>query len=82
MLKPFDIVVIAADFDDAEVRNKRGYVIGQVTPDQIGVFVYDEARVWCLHPRDVSATGEIDIAERDAPRAALIRVSSKGEVLG
>ncbi len=81
MLKPYDIVVVSPAFKDAQIAGKRGYVISDVTPDQVGVFMYDDERVWCLHPRDVSATGEIDTHARDAPRVT-IRVSSKGEILG
>ena len=82
MLKPFDIVVINSDYEDAEVRSTRGHIIGEVTRDQIGVFVYNLERVWCMHPRDVTATGEIDVAARDEPRGPAIRVNSKGEVIG
>ena len=79
-LSPFDVVVITSDFEDAEVRGKRGYVIGEVTEIQIGVFVYDAERVWCLDPRDVKATGERD---RDAQknRGAVIRVNEHGEII-
>lgn len=79
-LSPFDVVVITSDFEDVEVRGKRGYVIGEVTEIQIGVFVYDLERVWCLNPRDVEATGERD---RDAQenRGASIRVNEHGEII-
>lgn len=79
-LSPFDVVVITSDFEDAEVRGKRGYVVGEVTEIQIGVFVYDAERVWCLDPRDVKATGE---RERDAQenRGASIRVNEHGEII-
>lgn len=81
-LKTYDIVTVNADFEDAEIRGKRGYVIGQVAGDDIAVFVYEIERVWCLVANDVTATGEIDIEARDAPRAPSIRVNSKGEVVG
>lgn len=79
-LSPFDVVVITSDFEDAEVRCKRGYVIGKVTDTQIGVFVYDLERVWCLHPRDVKATGERDLDAQEN-RGAPIRVNEHGEIV-
>ncbi|MEQ1651698.1 MAG: hypothetical protein ABL897_04345 [Hyphomicrobium sp.] len=82
MLKPFDIVVINSGYEDAEVRGARGHIIGEVCSDQIGVFVYGIERVWCLHPREVTATGDVDVAARDEPRGPSIRVNSKGEVIG
>ncbi|PPC86669.1 MAG: hypothetical protein CTY31_13085 [Hyphomicrobium sp.] len=83
MLREFDIVVIATDFEDAEVRGKRGHIIGQVCTDDIGVFVYDIERVWCMSPRDVTPTGERDDeAERARQGAPVIRVNSKGEIVG
>lgn len=80
-LSTFDIVVIASDFEDEEVRGKRGYLIGEVTQTQIAVFVYDLERVWCLHPDDVRATGERDI-EAQNHRGPVIRVNSHGEIVG
>jgi len=82
VLRTYDIVTVNASFEDEEIRGRRGYVIGEVQADQIGVFVYDIERVWCLHPNDVTATGEIDIEARDKPRGAAIRVNSKGEIVG
>jgi len=79
-LSPYDVVVIAPDFEDAEVCGKRGHIIGEVTPEQIGVFVYDLERVWCLHPDDVRMTGERDIAARDH-RGSPIRVNTYGEIV-
>jgi len=81
MLKTYDIVVVSPVFEDVEVAGKRGYVISDVTPDQVGVFIYEPERVWCLHPDDVSATGEVDSEARDAPRVT-IRVSSRGDIVG
>jgi hypothetical protein len=81
MLKPYDVVVINSDYEDAEVAGKRGTIIGLVESDQIGVFVYDENRVWCLHPRDVAVTGERD-THTEPSLGTAIRVNSKGEVLG
>jgi hypothetical protein len=80
-LAPFDVVVIAPDFEDQEVRGKRGHIIGEVTPTQVGVFVYDLARVWCLHPGDVRITGERDI-EAQKDRGPVIRVNNRGEIIG
>ena len=80
MLRPFDIVTIAANIGDAEIRGRRGYVIGEVTSDQCGVFVYGIERVWCLTPRDVVPTGDRDEAACNE-RAPPIRVSRFGEVL-
>ena len=77
VLKAFDIVRIKADYEDAEVRGKTGYVIGLVEAEQIGVFVYDVERVWCLHPSDVTATGQYDRAAAEATPAAPIRVSQQ-----
>lgn len=79
-LSPFDVVVITSDFEDAEVRGKRGYVIGEVTEIQIGVFVYDLERVWCLNPRDVKATGERD-RDAEQTRGSPIRVNQHGEIV-
>jgi hypothetical protein len=80
MLQPFDIVTISEDFEDPEVRGKRAFIMGEVTPDQCGVFVYDLERVWCLEPRFVTATGT-----REDPAnywtSPSIRVSTHGEVL-
>lgn len=80
-LATFDVVVIAPDFEDEEVRGKRGYLIGEVTPTGLAVFVYDLERVWCLHPNDVRRTGERDI-EAESYRGPVIRVNSRGEIVG
>ena len=78
MLRTYDIVTVNASFEDEEIRGRRGYVIGEVQADQIGVFVYDIERVWCLHPNDVTATGEIDI-EADQ-LAALVAIVEGREI--
>ena len=80
MLQPYDIVVINADYEDAEVAGKRGHVIGMVEGDDIGVFVYDVQRVWCMKITDVTPTGERDELTANE-RGPSIRVSVKGEVL-
>jgi hypothetical protein len=80
-LSPYDVVVIASDFEDEEVRGKRGHILGEVTPTQIAVFVYDLERVWCLHPDDVRKTGERDI-EAQEDRGPVIRVNQHGEIVG
>lgn len=82
MLAAFEIVVVRDDYGDADARGARGYIIGAVTSDQIGVYLYDQQRVWCLHPDDVIPTGVIDTIARDEPKGAPLRVSSNGEVLG
>ena len=81
MLRTYDIVVINADVEDEEIRGQQGYIISEVTTDQIGVFIYDLERVWCLHPSDVKATGENDDAAC-RNRGSPIRVNSKGEIIG
>lgn len=80
MLQPYDIVVINADYVDAEVAGKRGHIIGMVEGDDIAVFVYDIERVWCMKASDVTATGVRDAIAANV-RGAPIRVSMKGEVL-
>lgn len=82
MLRTYDIVTVNTDFEDEEIRGKRGYIIGQVSGDDIGVFVYDIERVWCLVANDVTPTGEIDVEARDALCLPSIRVNSKGEIVG
>jgi hypothetical protein len=82
VLRPYDIVIVNSGCEDDEIRGRLGYVIGEVQAVQIGVFVYDIERVWCLHPGDVTATGEIDSEARDGPRGPAIRVNSKGEIVG
>lgn len=62
MLAPFDIVIIKSEYADREVAGRRGYVIGMVEGDDIGVFVYDVERVWCLKMADVTPAGERDVA--------------------
>lgn len=79
-LSPYDIVVIAANFEDEEVRGKRGYIISDVTDEQVGIFVYDLERVWCLSPSDVKATGEQDNDAR-FNKGAPIRVSRHGDII-
>lgn len=79
-LSPFDIVSITSDFEDAEVRGKRGYIIGEVTETQIAVFVYDVERVWCLRPGEVKATGEQDL-DAQKNRGDPIRVNQHGEIV-
>ncbi|AGK57547.1 hypothetical protein HYPDE_29358 [Hyphomicrobium denitrificans 1NES1] len=79
-LLPFDVVVIASDFEDEDVRGKRGHIIGEVTPTEVGVFVYDLERVWCLHPNDVRTTGGRDI-EAQNYRGPVIRVNRHGEIV-
>lgn len=81
MLRPYDVVVINGNVSDEEIRGRRGYIVGQVTDDQIGVFVYDHERVWCLHPSCVNASGERDDNAR-MNRGAPIRVNQKGEIVG
>ncbi|MGL4397952.1 MAG: hypothetical protein ACRCS9_15545 [Hyphomicrobium sp.] len=82
-MQPFDVIVINAGYEDAAVRGKRGYIIGLVEADQIGVYVYEVAGVWCLHPRDVTPTGTRDeAAAMDRRNSASIRVNGKGEVIG
>lgn len=81
MLQPYDIVVINADYEDAEVAGKRGHIIGMVEGDDIAVFVYDIERVWCMKACDVTATGVRDDIAANV-RGAPVRVSSKGDVLG
>lgn len=79
-LSPYDVVIIASDFEDIEVRGKRGHVIGEVSQESIAVFVYDLERVWCMLPSDVTATGERDTdAQND--RGPVIRVNQSGEVI-
>ena len=80
MLQPYDIVVINADYEDADVAGKRGHVIGMVEGDDIGVFVYDVERVWCMKASDVTATGARD-TEAEHGRGSAIRVSASGDVL-
>lgn len=80
VLSAYDIVVINAGYREPEVAGKRGYVVGLAESDQIGVFVYDVARVWCLHPDDVVATGERD-GSAQARRGAPLRVGRSGDVL-
>ncbi|MBA2127537.1 hypothetical protein DLM45_15090 [Hyphomicrobium methylovorum] len=79
-LEPYDVVIIAPDFEDVEVRGKLGHVIGEVTEDGIAVFVYDLQRVWCLHPSDVTATGGRDV-DAETNRGSPIRVNSQGEII-
>lgn len=80
MLAPYDIVIINSEYADPEVAGKRGHVIGMVEGDDIGVFVYDVQRVWCLKTTDVTPVGERDVvAERE--RGSPLRVSAKGELL-
>ena len=79
-LSPFDIVSITSDFEDAEVRGKRGYIIGEVTETQIAVFVYDVERVWCLRPGEVKATGQQDL-DAQKNRGDPIRVNQHGEIV-
>jgi len=81
VLRTYDIIVVNEDVEDEEIRGQRGYVISEVTADQIGVFVYDLERVRCLHPFDVKATGAIDHAAH-YNRGSPIRVNSKGEIIG
>ncbi|MCB1485538.1 MAG: immunity protein 31 [Hyphomicrobiaceae bacterium] len=82
MLRTYDIVVISPDCVDDEVAGQRGYVIGLVEKDQIGVFVYAAERVWCLHPDEVTATGTRDEeAAAHAGSGGVIRVSATGDVL-
>jgi hypothetical protein len=83
VLRTYDIVTVKETFDDAEIRGKRGYIIGKVEGKEIAVFIYDIERVWCLHADDVIATGEYDYeAEDDRAHAIAIRVDSKGEIIG
>lgn len=80
MLREYDVVIVSDEAPDAEIRGERGHIIGAVTTDMCGVFVYKYQQVWCLSPSDVVATGERDgSAERD--RGQAIRVSRHGEVL-
>lgn len=81
MLRPYDIVVVNQDVDDEDIRGLEGYVIGEVSSEQIGIFVYERERVWCLHPSCVRATGASDEAAR-RDRGAPLRVNSKGEIIG
>ncbi|HPG89550.1 MAG TPA: hypothetical protein PLD46_07840 [Hyphomicrobium sp.] len=82
-LRTYDIVTINTAFDDVDidVSGKRGYIIGAVEDDAIAVFIYDLERVWCMTASDVTPTGKIDLAARDAPRGPSIRVNSKGEIV-
>ena len=81
MLRPYDIVVVNQDVDDEDIRGLEGYVIGEVSAEQIGVFVYKQERVWCLHPSSVRAIGASDEGAR-RERGAPLRVNSKGEIIG
>ncbi|MFZ4605323.1 MAG: hypothetical protein ACOYM5_03615 [Caulobacter sp.] len=81
MLRPWDIVTVGPDVEDAEIRGLRGHICSAVEADQIGVFIDDLERVWCLHPRDVIATGEM-LPEAERPGGRSIRVNQKGEVVG
>ena len=82
MLQPYDIVTIKDDSLCTEIRGCRGYVISAVESDaDIGVFIYELERVWCVAQGDVVATGARDEAARDN-RGSPIRVSATGEVLG
>jgi hypothetical protein len=81
MLRPFDIVTVADNAADPEIRGQKGYIIGEVTSEQCAVFLYALERVWCLSPHEVTRTGEIDGEARDY-RGPRLRVSPKGEVLG
>jgi len=56
MLQPYDIVVIKAEYEDAEVASQRGHIIDMVEGDEIAVFVYEFEHVWCMKASDVSAT--------------------------
>ncbi|MEZ5897984.1 MAG: Imm31 family immunity protein [Hyphomicrobiaceae bacterium] len=81
MLRTYDIVIISPDFVDEEVAGQRGYVIGLVEQDQIGVFVYAAERVWCLHPDEVTATGMRDEEAAAQAGSCGIRVSVTGDVI-
>jgi hypothetical protein len=81
MLRPWDIVTIGQGVEDAEIRGLRGHICSAVEADQIGVFIDDLERVWCLHPRDVIPTGET-LPEAGRPGGHSIRVNQKGEVVG
>jgi hypothetical protein len=81
MPHPFDIVTVADNVADPEIRGKKGYIIGEVTSEQCAVFIYAFERVWCLSPHEVMLTGETDVAARDY-RGPRLRVNLKGEVLG
>ena len=56
-MSEYDIVTINSDFADRDAAGKRGHIIGLVEGDDIGVFVYDVARVWCMKAQDVTPTG-------------------------
>lgn len=81
MLATWDIVVISQDDPDEEIRGRRGHICSQVDPDQVGVFIHDLERVWCVHPDHVIATGE-QLPQAERPGGLSIRVNQKGEVVG
>lgn len=80
-LRTWDIVTVSPDFEEPEIRGLRGHICSRVDPDEVGVLIHDLERVWCLHPRDVIATGE-QLPESERPGGRSIRVNQKGEIVG
>jgi len=81
MLRARDIVTVKAEVADAEIRGLRGHVCSAVEPGQVGVLIDALKRVWRLHPRDLTPTGE-QLPDADRPGGASIRVNQKGEIFG
>lgn len=80
MLSTWDIVVVSDQAPDVEIRGLRGHICSAVDPDQVGVFLDEPERVWCLHPDDVIPTGET-LPLEDRPGGAAIRVNQRGEIV-
>jgi len=81
MLRTWDIVVVSPDFEDEEIRGKRGHICSLVDADGFAVLIHDLERVWCLRHDDVTPTGE-KLPEAERPGGAAIRVNQKGEIVG